>query len=187
MINRKLELHPKAKEISFKHLFIIQDIFGKSILGSVGIDYFSLNIVDPKGTITTYSSCPAYEYRLIKNNLWGLGGILDPANHQNDAFVFWDELYPKNLKSVLIQEREKNEEFLFGFYIMRQVGNLFVIYSFGTTTNNDKERYKDSKLILAEIGDHFLSELKEVYQQYTSPSPLPLNKGRKLQLVVDNT
>lgn len=185
-----VKLHPEAKEISFKHKFIIQHAFKKSISGVLGIHYFSLMIVDSNQTLSIFSSCPSLEFNMIHHDFWLYDGIFELKNHEDGAFFFWDELYANNLKSTLISEKERKYGFNFGFFIMKKIGSIFVIYSFATKYSHDREVYKSSLDILNKIGDYFLSELEPIYKNYITPTELDLSQKKavqKLRLIVDNT
>lgn len=146
----------------------------------MGIDYFSLMIIDSCNITTFYSTCPALEYNLIINNLWQFDGIFEIKNHTDGAFLFWDELYPEDLKTTLISEKEKKFGFNFGFYIMKKFNNAFIIYSFATKSQFDKALYRNSKDTLSKIGDCFFNELKSIHSQYVA------REKEGLRLVVDN-
>lgn len=189
-LKQLVKLHPEAKEISFLHKFVIQHTFKKSILGTLGIHYFSLMIIDPSNTLSIYSSAPALEYNMIHHNLWHYDGIFELKNHKDGAFIFWDELYATCLKNTLISEKERKFGFSFGFFIMRKINNLFTIYSFATKNHNGRERFLQSKNILLQMGDYFFEELKDIHQQYMIPKStllLPIRKTGICKLIIDNT
>ncbi len=129
-------LHPEAKEISFRHKFVILHTFKKKILGILGLDYIALLIVDKNQVLSIYSSCPALEFNLIYNSLWMHDGIFEVKNHTADSFMYWDELYNNDSKKRLIAEKEVKFGFKFGFYVMKSIDDLFVIYSFATKQQN---------------------------------------------------
>lgn len=81
-----IQLHPDAKIISFEHKLHILNTFNKNIQGVLGIDYFSLMIVDRQNIVSLYSTCPPLEFNLISDNLWEQDGIFKPVNHQDGAF-----------------------------------------------------------------------------------------------------
>lgn len=189
-INQKIALHPEIKEISFKHKFVIQHVFEKSILGTFGIDYFSLMIIDASNILSIYSSSPALEFNLINEDLWLYDGIFDPKNHIDGAFYFWDELYSNSLKNILTQEKEGKLGFSFGFCMIKKINDMFVIYSFATKSQLEKAVYRDSNETLVKIGDWFFNELKSVHRQYVvheKESSLSPTLSTSLRLIVDNT
>lgn len=177
-----IQLHPEAKEISFKHKYVIYNVFKKSILGTFDIDYFSLMIIDSNNILSIYSNCPAVEYQIISNNLWLHEDSLNHNNHVNGAFVFWDDLYSDSMNISIRREKEKLG-FKFGFFIINKINDLLVIYSYATRKSNDKERYKNSQDVLTKIGDYFFSELESVHKIYTNKQP----SVNKIRLIVDNT
>jgi hypothetical protein len=188
--DRLVELHPEAKEISFKHKFVIEGLFKKKIRGILGIDYFSLMIVDACKKLSIYSSCPALEYNLIDNELWQYDGLFYRANHTESAFFFWDELYSPAFKKTLLHAKETKFVFLFGFSVMKELSDIFVIYSFATKSQHEKEIYHNSKNMLFKIGDCFFNELKSVHCQYVSREKEGYSSSKRsspLWLVVDNT
>lgn len=183
-----VRLHPDAKITSFEHKHFILQIFKKNIQGILGIDYFSLMIVDRKNTISIYSSCPSLEFNLINDNLWKEDGIFNSVNHQDHAFFFWDELYSPIFKKILIKEKEKKYAFNLGFCVMKQLSDVFVIYSFATKSQHHKQLYRHSKDTLSKIGDYFFNKLKNIHHQYvTRDSKESFTTKTSLKLVVDNT
>ncbi len=184
-----INLHPEAKEISFAHKFFIQFTFEKSILGTLGIHYFSLMIIDSTNTLSIYSSEPALEYNMIHDGLWQHDGIFKCENHKDGAFIFWDELYSDSQKQILIENKERKFDFSFGFYIMRKMKNCFAIYSFATKSPSERKTFLDSKDILLSIGDYLFYELEKVHLTYTVPKSTSNLSGQKntiLKLVVNN-
>lgn len=187
--SNQLKLHPDAKIISFEHKLFILHTFNKNIQGLLGIDYFSLIIVDTQNVVSLYSTCPSLEFNLISDNLWEQDGIFNSENHQDGAFVFWDELYPPTFKNTLIKEKETKFGFLYGFYVMKQFNDLFVIYSFASKSQSDKEVYRKSKDTLSRIGDCFFNELKGIYCQYIAQGNETFSLPKRssfLRLVVNN-
>ena len=185
-----VKLHPDAKIISFEHKLFILNTFKKNISGLLGIDYFSLIIVDSQKQISLYSTCPSLEFGLISENMWELDGIFKPENHQDGAFFFWDELYPEAFKNTLIKEKETKFGFHFGFYVMKQLNDVFAIYSFATKSQKEKEIYRNSKDTLMKIGDYLFNELKGVHSKYVlrDVEKCSLAKASShLRLIIDNT
>ncbi|MFO1259435.1 MAG: hypothetical protein U1E78_13630 [Gammaproteobacteria bacterium] len=176
-----VRLHHEIKEISFKHKFLIQKVFKNSVEGILGIDYFSVLVIDSSNTISCYSSMPALEYNLFQSNLWFHDGIFDIKNHQTNSFISWEELYAHEAKSRLIKEKQIQFGFKFGFFIMKKVGRMFVIYSFATKSKNSINLYKESQNVLSKIGDFFLQEIKTIYKEYLRDTQRP-----KLRLIVNN-
>ncbi len=184
-----VKLHPRAKFISFEHKHSILKAFS-NIQGMLGIDYFSLMIVDSKKQVSLYSTCPSLEFSLISDNLWEVDGMFNQKNHLEDALFFWDELYHNDFKNTLIKEKETKFGFNFGLCVMKQLKDIFVIYSFATKTQNEKELYRNSKDTLLKIGDCLYNELKSIHRQYVAGERMesPLGKAsRYLKLVIDNT
>ena len=184
-----VKLHPKAKDLSFEYKYVIQNIFKKNIAGILGIDYFSLLMIDNSNILTCYSNTPALEFNLITSGLWMHDGLFALENHKNGDFVFWDDLYSHPLKNILKREKQTNFKIQFGFVLMKQTSDFFLIYSFATKTQQEKELYRQSKEILMKIGDYFLHEMT-VWGASRSFSPRPslLPKTSPfLKLVVDNT
>ncbi len=183
-----VKLHPSAKIISFEHKVFILNAFN-NIQGMLGIDYFSLMIVDSKKQVSLYSTCPSLEFSLISDNLWEVDGMFNPAYHKDGAFYFWDELYHDDFKKTLTKEKETKFGFLFGFYVMKQLKDIFVIYSFATKSQAEKEVYRNSKDTLLKIGDCLFNELKTIHSQYVGERmESSLGKAsRYLKLVIDNT
>ena len=185
-----VKLHPDAKIISFEHKLFILNTFNKNISGMLGIDYFSLMVVDSQKQISLYSTCPSLEFGLISENLWELDGIFKPENHQDGAFSFWDELYPPAFKNTLIKEKETKFGFLYGFYVMKQLKDVFAIYSFATKSQNEKELYRKSKDTFMNIGDCLFNELKSIHNQYVMGNQMSSSLSKTasyLKLVVDNS
>lgn len=188
--NQLVNLHPSAKIISFKHKLFILNSFNKNIQGILGIDYFSLMIVDSKKQVSLYSTCPSLEFSLINDNLWKLDGMFKQKNHQDGAFFFWDELYQNGFKKTLIKEKETKFRFLYGFCLMKQLKDVFAIYSFATKSQAEKEVYRNSKNMLLKIGDYFFDELKIIHSQYVMEEKKDLslnNFSSYLNLVIDNS
>lgn len=184
-----VRLHPSAKIISFEHKVFILNAFN-NIQGILGIDYFSLMIVDSKKQTSLYSTCPSLEFILINDNLWEMDGMFNPEYHKDGAFFFWDELYVDEFKNTLTKEKEKKFGFHFGFCVMKQMKDTFVIYSFATKTQNEKEVYRNSKDTLLKIGDCLFNELKTIHSKYVieEKTESSLSKAsRYLKLVIDNT
>jgi hypothetical protein len=178
-----VRLHHEAKEISFKHKFIIETLFNKKINGILGIDYFSLFIIDSTETLSCYSSCPALEYNLIQSDLWIYDGMLSfTEENSKEVIMFWDKLYPAMYADKLINLKQKRFGFQFGFFIMKRINSMIVIYSFATKSNSPRRIYEESQDILSKIGDFFLEEIKPIYSQYICNNTKP-----KLQLVIDNS
>jgi hypothetical protein len=185
-----VKLHPDAKIISFEHKLFILNTFNKNIQGMLGIDYFSLMIVDSEKQVSFYSTCPALEFSLISDNLWELDGIFKAENHQDGAFFFWDELYPDTFKKTLIKEKETKFGFLSGFYVMKQLKDVFAIYSFATKSQKEKEMYRHSKDTLIKIGDCLYNELKSIHSQYVmgdKVKPSVSSASSYLKLIIDNS
>lgn len=174
-----VKLHPDAKEISFEHIYTIQDVFKKNISPLLGIDYFSLMLVDSHNVLTIYSNRPSLEFNLIANEIWIHDGIFYLDNHRDNMFYFWDELYSDAMRTLLTQEKEKKYGFEFGFFLTKRINDIFVIYSFATKRKESRELYKASTDILYNIGDYFFYALGSIHKKY-------LSKGY-LKLIIDNT
>jgi len=99
-----VKLHPEVKEIPFRHFSAITNIFKKNVSPILGIDYFSLMIIDPEQVLTFYSNRPSLEFNLIQQDLWIYDGAFDTQFHQDGAFYFWDELYADCMKNTLLSD-----------------------------------------------------------------------------------
>lgn len=183
-----VKLHPEVKDISFRHFFTIANIFRKNVPPILGINYFSLMIIDSHQVLTFYSNRPSLEINHINQNTWEYNCVFDTKNHQDGAFYFWDELYADCMKNALIKEREEKYGFTFGFYLMKKIKDVFVIYSFATKRNECREVYKESRDILYSIGDYFFYDLKPIHKSYLSHRKNIFTQPfSNLKLVVNNT
>jgi len=187
-----VKLHDKAKQISFTHKNIIQPAFKRIVPSGIGIDYFSLSIVDKKNTLSCYSSSPSLEFNLFNQDLWIHDGIYEISNHIDGIFRFWDALYSSQFQNTLKAEKQLKFGFLYGFYIMKKINDLFVIYSFATKSQTDRSIFQKSINTLTSIGDYFFNETKSLHTEYTSISnaeKFEISNYAKslLKLVVNNS
>lgn len=184
-----VKLHDKAKQISFTHKNIIQPAFKRIVPSGIGIDYFSLNIVDKNNILSCYSSSPSLEFNLFSQDLWIHDGIYEVSNHIEGTFRFWDELYSSQFQNILKTEKQLRFGFLYGFYIMKKINDLFVIYSFATKSQNDRSIFQNSTNPLSSIGDYFFNETKSLHTEYTNISNFQKTENSKpiLKLVVNNS
>jgi hypothetical protein len=100
------------------------------------------------------------------------------------SFRFWDELYSDKFKNILRTEKQYRFGFLYGFYIMKKINDLFVIYSFATKSQKDRTRFEKSTNTLASIGDYFFNDTKAIHSAYTTN---PKVSAPFLKLAIDNS
>lgn len=161
-----INLHPAIVDILFENRKHMQEVF-QSIQGFHEIDHFSLTIIDPLMTLTTFSTTPTIEYNLLSQNLWHE----DPAFYffpeDNQDLKWWNDIDTPLATKIKDIKLTKNK-YSSGFSYSRKIGNFYILYSFATKYKhqNYKEYYLSHLNSLISLGDFCYRSIREIYLPY---------------------
>lgn len=161
--------HREVLDISFKHRYTIKTVFG-DILGMEGIEHFSLDLVNPDKEMLFMSSTPQHAYEICKRGLGKYDGIISSDYYENLEFYWWDDAIHKGYASKIKEIREGLLNLRYGFMLVRQWNNFYLIYSFATkkpdlcfqstVINNINQFLK--------MGDYVYSRMRDTYAIYSA-------------------
>lgn len=168
-------LHPEVLTISYKHRYEINRRF-KEILGFLSIDHFSLDLVRPDGMMIFLSGTPSHGYEVCSKGYGAHDPTISADYYQNNEFYWWHDvkygIYEKEIQYI----REVKHGFRYGFMLVRQWDDFYLIYSFATVQRSRRfiEYVENAIDVLFEMGDHVYNSMRELYSEYTDDFVPPL-------------
>jgi len=152
----------------------------KDILGLNGIDHFSLDLVNPAGEMTFFSSTPAHAYEICHRGLAPYDGIISPQHYENNEFYWWESAHHKAFSKKIQDIRQNVLKLKNGFMLVRQWDNYYIIYSFATKAKTTKVELNSfivnnlNKYL--EMGDYAFNNLRHLYAEYLDKETPKINQ-----------
>ncbi|WED42481.1 hypothetical protein [Legionella cardiaca] len=156
--------HPKFLELLFTFRTKLFTIFG-DVLGLHGITHIAITRINNQGELLTFSSTPALEFNLFKNNLWQFDRTYDPAWFQNRTQSEWSKLYNPERYDELYYIKQIKHQYLLGYSLSTQLNNNFFIYSLASNQNctNTRTIYENHFDDFYKIGDYCSHQLTSLF------------------------
>ena len=157
-----VHLHKSMPEILFRHRRNISLKF-KDSLGNYGIDHISIDIINPRNEMISFSSTPTMMYNLINSGLWKYDGTLSPSFYKKLSFFLWENTYPLKFSDELRRIKETEHGLSGGFTLVRHVFSHYFLYSFATKKQSEIwTPYNEYLNELLMIGDYTYKLIKKI-------------------------
>lgn len=161
-------LDPRARQTSFFEFRYIKKVYG-DILGTQGIDHFSINVVPENKQMLIFSIRPQLAYNLyqfssgVKQDL-----AISPMFYENLNQYFWEDCYDQKNKHLLIEKKEKSINLNDGVVFVHRENKITYLLSFGTKGNKDhfRQDIKDNPNQFREAGLYCIEGMKCRFNKY---------------------
>jgi len=167
--HKTVSLHDSMPELLFRYRRAVSLKFRDS-LGNYGIDHISIDIINPRNEMITFSSTPTMMYNLITSGLWKYDGALSPTYYKKLPFFLWENAYPQDYAKELRRIKETEHALHGGFTLVRHIFSHYLLYSFATKDHSiEWTPYEDHLDELLMIGDYSYKLIKKIYKLISKP------------------
>lgn len=168
-------LHPEVLTISYKHRYELNKRF-RDIIGFLDIGHFSLDLARPDGQMIFLSGTPSHGYEVCSKGFGAYDPTISSSQYKNHEFYWWHDVAYGRFEKEIQYIREVRHGFRYGFMLVRQWDDFYLIYSFATSSRSNKfiARVEASVNTLFEMGDSVYNSIRELYSDYTESYTPPL-------------
>jgi len=170
-------LHKDALLMSFKHHWHIKKAY-KEIIGLNDVSHFSINIVNPDGTMSVISYNPSIVYKIFQDGTYLYNGTISPTYYEKLDFYTWDQCYDKRFYSQVKLSLQIKNGIDVGVNLIHRAYGFNILFSFASKTRNSDLfiNVVENNKEFIKMGFHCLELIKEIYSQYHESNDMLLIK-----------
>ncbi|KTC85129.1 hypothetical protein [Legionella brunensis] len=161
----KISPHPRFLELLFTFKSESFRVFG-DVLGLHEIDHVAVTRINSDGELLAFSSTPALEFNLFKNNLWLFDKSYHPEWFYHCTQSEWQALYIPERYDELYYIKQIKHQYPLGFALSKKIDDTYFIYSLASSRDCDatRESFISHFDDFYRIGEYCSSRLTHLFQ-----------------------
>lgn len=163
-MNINIVPHPHFLEFLFTSRKEVYSIF-RDILGLYEIHHLSIARIVNFKQIICFSSTPALEFNLFKDNLWTFDKTYHPQWFRNENWNLWSELYALKRFEELYYTKQTKYHYSIGYSLSTKKNNTSFIFSFASKGKRKhvQELFQSKLADLSKIGWYCTKQLNALF------------------------